>query len=124
MKRASKYLEQLIGIFATLYVVLGIVLIIIHTITRRDLLEFPEKDLISICIAAITLVVIVANRRNYSRGIQVTASILALIIGVYTMLTKAIVFWIAGDGDIAQWHMICTWIGALTIAVTQRLKRT
>lgn len=115
----------ILGVLSAIYVVFGFVDLAMWWCPRGLLgfFEYPEKTLLAWCIAAYAMV-IASNSSTQPLGVRLRRSTtwVAVAVGIFAFASKGVLFFMAADGDIAQWHLICTWTGALLVigATTQK----
>lgn len=105
-----------------LFCVAGLISIAEWTFHRSvfGVLEYPEKQLIALCLSAATALLTayaLRGERAFFRGLRVVAFWVSVVVGLGALLTKAAVSMISADSDIHQWHLMCAWCGGLLLAL-------
>jgi hypothetical protein len=106
----------ILGVLSAIYVIFGYVDLAMWWFPRGILgfFEYPEKLLLAWCIAAYAMLV-GSNSSFQPLIVRLRRPVrwLALSVGIFAFASKGILFFMAEDGDIAQWHLLCIWMGAL-----------
>ena len=84
-------------------------------------IEFPEKQIIILCLFAFVLM-----KAQFTQRGELIATWVAMAIALFTFITKGVILFFSADGAIAEWHGICFGIGSslliLSVLNLEKLK--
>jgi hypothetical protein len=82
-------------------------------------IEYPEKELIALCIIAAGSVVAVSSVGAATPKLASRLVLgLAFLVSIFTIVSKTLVCLFSADGDIAQWHHLCVATGFLVLVLS------
>jgi hypothetical protein len=126
MKFIAITIQFAVLVCSATWMILGLIDFFVWGFTRLStfksfyaFIEFPEKELIAICIASTAAAILITKvpQGLFWRRIRSSVFISAFSVGILTFLSKVAVSFYSEDNDIAQWHHLCVAISLLLLAI-------